>query len=638
MNKYKNYIIYFIIIILIALIVVIEFNSFYQHRGMNKIEPKAQQGVLDLSNWNFDNEPLLSLNGEWLFFYKQFIDPDRDETLAHGYINVPGLWNSFQHNGGKIGPYAYGTYQLKVLLPKDPQKTFAIKVPDMSSSYRLFVDGNEISANGVVGKSLAEEIPRWRPLVKTLGSKSDHMDIVIHVSNYHHMKGGMWESILLGTEQAIYKNREINLMMSFILVGVLFISVLYYLVIFSVMQSSFASLYLALFCLMAGLRESLIREVIATLLLPDFSFNLLSKLEYITVPSGPLLLALTLYGLYQTELPKKALQIIISVFSVYIIIIIFTPLRVFGHLMNLYLILFIITFIYLLGVITAAAKKKKPGARLLLFGTFFMLLTALIDMGYIYQLHNDYNIAYTFSIGLIVFVLCQMHSLSLSIADIVQRSQNLSKAELAFLQAQIVPHFLYNTLSTIIHLTRESPEKARNLLSELSNYLRGKFNFEIYNKNKFVSLEYELGIVKSYLSIESFRFNNSLEVVYSIDEQTLQSNILPFLIQPLVENAVRHGFKNKTKDWIIVISTFYDQKRLVISVEDNGIGMSREKILAITNGDPIDNGTGLHNVNQRLIATYGTGLSISSTINKGTAITIKIPLRKDQIHVKSNAN
>ncbi|KUO64307.1 MAG: hypothetical protein APF84_09730 [Gracilibacter sp. BRH_c7a] len=642
MKNYKGYIIYLLIISLISLIIVIEYNSFKNNRGVVRTELKAQQGILDLSNWDSVNNPLHSLNGEWLFFYQQFVLPDNPDTKnhsAHGLIDVPGLWNSFQYQDEKIGSSGYGTYKLKVLLPPDHKEKLAVKVPDMSSSYRLYINGEEISSNGTIGTSQTEELPQWKPLIKTLNTNSDQLDIIIHVSNFHHVKGGIWESIVLGTEEAIYKNRELNLLLSFILVGVLFISVFYYLVIFSVMQSNIASLYLAMFSFMAGLRELLIREAVIFLLFPNIPFSLMSKLEYITVPSGPILLALSLYSLYQAEFPKKFLLTIVTVFSIYIIIIIFTPLKIFGPLMHLYLIFFIIAFIYLIFVTAAATKKKRPGAGTLLFGTFSLLLTALIDMGYVYKFHNNYDLAYTFSIGLIIFILCQMHSLSLYIADVFQRSQRLAKAEMAFLQAQIVPHFLYNTLNTVIHLTRESSEKARNLLMELSNYLHGKFDFDLYNKNTFVSLEYELGIVKSYLAIESVRFNDRLKVNYQVDEQALSCKILPFLLQPLVENAIRHGFKNNPEEeCIIVISALFQQNGLFLSVADNGMGMPKDKILALTKGDSNELGTGLYNINQRLSAIYRTSLSITNTINMGTTMSIKIPLRSDKSNVKSNAS
>ena len=630
--------IYLIIFVLVFMIIAIEANRLIDAKTGEKYNFRAYKGTLDLSNWDIDTQPIISLEGEWLFYHERFLEPDVNNGVYsdHGYINVPDLWNDYELEGKKIGAKSYGTYGLTILLPESPREKLALKIPDMSSSYTLYVNGEEISSNGNVGKSHDEEVPHWKPLVRNIGDKSGQLDILVHVSNFHHMKGGMWESILIGSEEAIYKNRELNLMISLILLGILLISAFYYLIIFSVMKEKAASLYLALFCLMAALREFLIREVAANLVFPNIPFGLFSKLEYITVPSGPILLALSLYGLYPKVFPKKILKIVISPFLAYIAIIIFTPLTVFGHLMNPCLILFILSFIYLFTIIIAAARKNEPGAGLLLFGTFIMLITAAIDMAYANRIHSDYNIAYTFSIGFIIFILCQMHSLSLIIADMFEKAQKLSKAELAFLQAQIVPHFLYNTLNTIIYLTRESPEKARNLLLKFSSYLRGKFDFKMYNQNLFVSLENELELVKSYLSIEKVRFDGRLDVAYNIDKSAQNCNIIPFVLQPLVENAMHHGLKNKTENCRIAISASRRGKHIIISIEDNGIGMPKEKLILLRKDDPTKNdGTGLYNVNQRLKAVYGTGLEIISDINKGTVINIKIPIREEREYAKS---
>ncbi len=636
MKKYNKYVIHVLILSLVLVVVATEWQNFINNRGLEKTELKAQQGILDLSEWDFDERPLHTLDGEWCFFYQKFIKPDGEDILPDGFIRVPGLWNSFRYGGEEIGALAHGTYRLKVLLPPDSREKFALKVSDMSGSYRLFVNGTEISSNGVIGTSRQEEKPQWKPLVRSLNTNSDELDIVVHVSNYHHIKGGMWESLVLGTEEAIYKNRELNLLVSLVVSGVLFISVYYYLIIFAVIQSNMASLYLAAFSFMACLRELFVREVAILLPFPNLSFDLIAKLEYLTVPSGPLLLALAVYSLYRGSFPKKVLQVIVTVFAFYMVIILLTPLKIFAVLMDLYIILFVVTVVYLIYVVAKAAKSRRPGAGTLLFGMLFLFLTILLDIGYFYKLHNNYDLSYTFSIGLIILILCQMNSLSLYIAEVSQRAQQLAKTEMAFLQAQIVPHFLHNTLNTVIHLTRESPEKARDLLVELSNYLRGKFNFDLYKRNTSVSLKYELDIVKSYLAIEIVRFNDRLEIEYRIEEQALNCKILPFLLQPLVENAVRHGFKNKSDNCRLVISAMVQQNSLILSVADNGMGMPKEKILALTKADTNEHGTGLYNINQRLSAAYGANLSISSEIDKGTTISITIPSRSDPKHVKGS--
>ena len=231
-----------------------------------------------------------------------------------------------------------------------------------------------------------------------------------------------------------------------------------------------------------------------------------------------------------------------------------------------------------------------------------------------------------------------MNSFSLIIADIFEKSRKLAKAELAFMQAQIAPHFLHNTLNTIICLTRESPEEARNLLLKFSEYLRNKFDFNLYNRNSPVTFEHELEIVKSYLSIESVRFNGRLEVIYNIDERTLGANIMPFILQPLAENAVRHGLRTKSGDCRIVILSALDLDHAVISIEDNGVGIPKEKLLAINNKELSCSGTGIFNVDQRMRIAYGEGLKIISSVNKGTKIILKIPLEGGAGNDKSGAH
>jgi hypothetical protein len=624
----KVYIVYFVVAFLILLIVYIQVNNFISRENVVTYHVPAKSGALDLADWSYEEFPLYSLDGEWQFYPGELVSPVIGEVIDNKYITVPGVWNSFETGGKPFGAYGYATYRLQVTLPENLRTNLALKIPDMSSSYRLYINGEELCSNGVVGSSPTEEKPYWKPLVRTIGMKTGEIDIVVHISNFHHMKGGMWEPIVLGTEEAIYNSRESNLMASYLMIGILIISAMYYLVIFSAMQRNRASIYLALFCLAAALREFLIREVVAAVIFPEIPFFLVSKLEYLTVPSGPILLALSIYGLYPSVFPKKALKIVVTPFLVYMAVIILTPLHFYGHFMNLCLAFFIIAFGYVFIVIVKAARKKEPGAGLLLFGAIVMLLSSGVDMSYYIGLHGNYSMAYTFSIGFIIFIICQMHSLSLIIADVFERSQRLSEAEMAFLQAQIVPHFLYNTLNTVIYLTRESPEKARSLLLQFSSYLRGKFDFNMYNQNLLVTLEHELEIVKSYLSIELVRFDNRLNVFYNIEERTLGCNIMPFVLQPLVENSVRHGLKSKAQDLKVVISAVYQQKYILITIEDNGIGMPKEKILSIANREPAGKGTGLYNVNRRLEEAYGEGLNISSVMNEGTTISFKIPVKE----------
>lgn len=198
------------------------------------------------------------------------------------------------------------------------------------------------------------------------------------------------------------------------------------------------------------------------------------------------------------------------------------------------------------------------------------------------------------------------------------------KMETLFLQSQIKPHFLYNSLSVIISLCYSDSERAGKLLGELSNYLRLTFTVEPHNS--FVTLEKEISLVKSYIEIEKARFGDRLKAELNIDEVILNEKIPALIIQPIVENSIKHGLMKRNSGGNVRINANKSNNSIKITIEDNGIGINKELSEKLLTNN-FSSGIGLKNVNKRLINEYGQGLLISSTINIGTRITINIPLR-----------
>lgn len=198
-------------------------------------------------------------------------------------------------------------------------------------------------------------------------------------------------------------------------------------------------------------------------------------------------------------------------------------------------------------------------------------------------------------------------------------------SETAFLQAQIKPHFLYNALSVIASLTTREPLKAKELILDLSDYLRGSFNFD--RKDDFVFISKELEIINAYLSIEKARFRDRLKIEIYVGEDT-NIKIPQFIIQPLVENSVRHGILEKTGGGIVKLYIQRDQSYVYIRIEDDGIGISQDRISQIINGKDKKAGVGLANINRRLINYYGHGLKIESAVGIGTKVFMKFPIKR----------
>ncbi|WP_372007161.1 ATP-binding protein [Paenibacillus chitinolyticus] len=199
--------------------------------------------------------------------------------------------------------------------------------------------------------------------------------------------------------------------------------------------------------------------------------------------------------------------------------------------------------------------------------------------------------------------------------------------EAAWLQAQIQPHFLFNALNSVIALRDINLDKMGDLLHELSNFLRNKFKFE--NPNGLVPIEEELSLVRSYLYIEKIRFEEKLQINWEIDDYAELE--IPFLtIQPLVENAIRHGVMNRPRGGKIVIRVSVYDTHAEITIEDDGIGMDKDQLQRILERRAdSSSGVGLINTDQRLKRHFGTGLDIQSTIDNGTKVTFRVRNRSN---------
>lgn len=205
----------------------------------------------------------------------------------------------------------------------------------------------------------------------------------------------------------------------------------------------------------------------------------------------------------------------------------------------------------------------------------------------------------------------------------------LRKAEFELLQSQINPHFLYNTLDAIIWLAEAGEQKkVVNMVGSLSDFFRASLN----QGKDIISLGEELNHVRSYLEIQQVRYQDILQYEINIPRELEQCLIPKITIQPLVENALYHGIKNKRGQGKIIISGSKDSEGAVIQVFDNGIGIKEERlnevVRGITNKTPTENGIyGLYNVNERIRLNFGEkyGISIESRYGEGTKAKILLP-------------
>lgn len=198
--------------------------------------------------------------------------------------------------------------------------------------------------------------------------------------------------------------------------------------------------------------------------------------------------------------------------------------------------------------------------------------------------------------------------------------------ELAFLRSQIKPHFLYNTLGTIMSLCYTDGRSAGRLISVFSKYLRLLFQFD--PREQELKLYKELEFVKTYFQIERARYGEKLQFDVNVDSTLLDYAIAPMMIQPLVENAIRHGIAKQVNGGFVRLSIDLDGEALKIVVEDNGVGMSDKKRNEILQNTNDNSGIGLANIIKRVRFLTEKPLVLESSEGVGTTIILWLPIKK----------
>ncbi len=200
-----------------------------------------------------------------------------------------------------------------------------------------------------------------------------------------------------------------------------------------------------------------------------------------------------------------------------------------------------------------------------------------------------------------------------------QQERLLLQARMEALQSQINPHFLFNTLNSISSLVRADPDSARDMIVRLGNILRRLLR----KGDSFVPLREELEFLDDYLDIEVARFgHDKLKVVKELEPASLDDLVPNMILQPLVENAVKHGFAAKVESGSIYLRSRRVDHLLVLEVEDDGVGMPAER------GSPSGMGIGMQNVTERLQVVYGDAaeMTVESQPNRGTLVRLLLPI------------
>ena len=262
-------------------------------------------------------------------------------------------------------------------------------------------------------------------------------------------------------------------------------------------------------------------------------------------------------------------------------------------------------------IVLVLSYRKMLSLRVTLFLLTFTILPLMaMSLQFIWDPIPEY-LATTLSL-IVIYILFHGEITN----RLVETEMQLSESRIAVMLSQIQPHFLYNSLNAIRGLCRKDPEQARDAIGSFAEYLRG--NMDSLNNTKPIPFIRELSHIENYLKLEKFRFGDELKVIYDIKEKNF---FIPALsVQPLVENAVKHGICEKENGGTLTLKTYCDGEYIVIEVSDDGVGFDAEKLIS---EDKERSHIGILNTRERLKQMIGASLTIESSPGKGTVAKIR---------------
>lgn len=422
--------------------------------------PPAVNGVLDLRGWDFDRDGPVELAGEVEFYWGRHLLPGearRDAGTTHAVI--PGYWNGLLVDGRPISGHGLATYRLTVLIAPRTSR-LALQVREVSTAFRLFVNGDLLVSIGSAGETAATTIPDSLPVVVGFTPASDRLDLLLQVSNFHHRRGGAWDVIRLGSEREILQRHERERLFDFFLLGGIFVMTLYHLVVYLFRRNYRATLFFGIFCFLVAMRLLTTDSRYFLQTLTGIDWSLLVKLDYLSFYMAVPVFSLFLRAVFP-ELPERPVRAVLVLGGLFSAVVILTPVGVFSHTLNIYEAVTVALIGYTVWKIASLIPHQPVEAGVFLLGMTVFCLTVINDM-----LHVERFIRTGFyaPFGLLFFILSQafLTSFRLLKAFTVVEGQSIELRDTLESYKQEVLDRI-----RVEEALRESEEKYRTILNSI---------------------------------------------------------------------------------------------------------------------------------------------------------------------------
>lgn len=391
-----------------------------------RMAPQAIQGVLDLTEWDFERDGVVTLSGEWEFYWHQLLTPaDFDDPMPPtptGLITVPGAWNRHTVDNVPLPVTGYASYRLQIILPPQTPPT-ALYVRDMDTAYILYVNGQRVGANGIVGMTQETSIPQWKTDLHGFTAHDPPRQILFQVSNFHYRNGGLTVPIQIGTYEQILAISHQNLAFDLFLAGTILIMACYHLGLFVLRPGDRSPLYFSIVCFAAVLRLLTTGEFFLLQIVPTLSWQVMIRSSFISVYLILLFFIMFISTLYPQETPRILRFISWVVNLLFIALALILPTRIYTDVSRIHEAFLVISCTWVIYVLVQAWRHQREGVLIFLAGFLVLFISGVND---VLRANGVIQTEYLGPSGLFIFIFSQSFLLSMRFARAFAAVEHLS--------------------------------------------------------------------------------------------------------------------------------------------------------------------------------------------------------------------
>lgn len=589
---------------------------------INKVNIKS--AVADVDKYDFDNGESVYLSGEWEFFWgKHIISENLNNPEADAFVQVPSSWTTYNINGKKLHNGGKASYRIN-LKNINTTEAVVVTVINLPGDCNIFVNKECVFSNRGIPGTEYKTVAESYAIPFTFGEDENrNYEIVVEVTC--NFSSGLTVVPGISTYESYRLSEMGTLAQRYFYIGIVIFITIAIMLLGILNKDIGGQFWLIALCLSFAFRMLISNEgyMVSHGLFGNLSYEIMTSLIYVSTYIIKLSMMMHLVNVLDIKMKHVSIVGISGLFLVcaFVPYVLYDYIYIATSYMWLQSVTYLLDIIIIYKIAEKIIEHKK-------FSALYLVVYCATSAGIVIENFyiNGYisqNVSYIMPVVCMVFISSVVFVHFRRTVEAFEQAKKTAELQkelgdmnMTLMLSQIQPHFMYNALNTIKYLTKKDPKSAETAIVKFSSYLRA--NMDSLTQKEPIPFKKELEHVQNYIHIENLRFGDRLKVLYDIEYDDFL--IPPLTIQPIAENAIKHGINQRVDGGTLKISTCEADNEIIIIIEDDGVGFD-------VNEKKNDGRShiGMENIKTRLKEMLNARVEITSVQNEGTKVTIIIP-------------